>query len=519
MKLRNKLLLYFFNISILILIVGMIFYFQLKNLVEPLTPQSIPLSVQQLENVIDRNDIMHRLMYQQLLVEHNLENYVFTNNNISLQAYYMNNSIITQLLDRARNINPPQLPLLENVYHSIGVQRAKIINLMQTNQAVLAKQQIIDAGYIKAIEDFKIELSHYFDQPNATSNETAVVTVKLATKNAHNILQKSLNSTLIIFFDAMLISLILVFFSSKSIVQPINLLRNNIEQMGKDKIVIKINPILLRLNSEVGDLARSFSELLNKLSAATVLRDELLMEIKRHKETELQLEETAARLKQSNLDLDQFAYAASHDLRSPLQAIQNLAQWVVEDCYQLLPEESKKNLDLIIKRVHRLDALVTKMLEYSRVSHITQDLERIDLNILVSDIVEDLSPPPHIKIVIDTSLPVLLTEKAKITQVFLNLISNAIKYNDKQKGFINIGHKVITHYHQFYVSDNGCGIDLQYHQKIFEIFQTLQSRDTIEGSGIGLAIVKKIIEKVGGKIWLTSIIRQGTTFYFNWPIS
>ena len=518
MSLRTKLFLYFLSISLLIIIVGMIFYFQLKNLVEPLTPQSIPRSVEQLANTIDRNETVNKLMYQQLLVEKNLEYYIATGQRLPLQEYYMNNSIVFQLLSKVSDIDPKQYDALQKKWDVISLFRDDLIKQMEGGQAQLVKQQVSNDHYQAAVYDFKKALTSYFKGPETNTNESAVITVKLAAKNSHAILEESLNITLIVFFDAVLASLILVFVSTRSIVRPINTLRNNIEKIGVDQFALSISSELLTLKGEVGDLARSFSELFIKLSAATVLRDELLKEIQRQKETERQLEETAARLNESNLDLDQFAYAASHDLRSPLRAIESLIRWIEEDCYQLLPEDSRKNFDMIKRRLHRLDALIAGMLEYSRAGNITHEHEHIDLNKLVSEIIDNLAPPAHIKVSIDTELPILKADKAKITQVFLNLISNAIKYNDKLQGFINIGFVLMDNSNQFYVKDNGCGIETEFHEKVFDIFQTLQSRDTIESSGIGLAIVKKIIDKSGGKIWLSSKLHEGTTFYFTWPV-
>ena len=157
--------------------------------------------------------------------------------------------------------------------------------------------------------------------------------------------------------------------------------------------------------------------------------------------------------------------------------------------------------------------------EYSRAGREIQEQETVNLNQLMPEIIDNLAPPDTINIHIISILPIINTERAKLSQVFMNLIGNAIKYHDKKDGYINIGHKITGDYHQFYIEDNGCGIEQKFHEKIFEIFQTLHSRDTIESSGIGLAIVKKIIESKGGKIWLTSQPHEGTTFYFTWPIS
>lgn len=493
----------------------MLFYFQLKNLIEPLTPQNIPHSVEQLEKAIDKNTIINKLLYQQLLSEKNLENYVFTKKIVSLNDYYMNNTYLSQLLEKSKPFYEQSRGELETKLNDLQLLNTKIINAMQQNNTAYAMQLIISHHYSSLTQNIKKILSN--PSMDASANEAAVVDVKLATKHITHILQSNLRMTLIIFFDAVLASLILVFFSIRAISKPIDLLRSNIENLNIVTFTTPINPKLLQLKGEIGDLARSFNVLFNKLRTTTVLKDDLLTEVEFRKQIEKKLKILTSNLTESNRDLDQFAYAASHDLRAPLRAIENLATWIEEDCYQQLPEESQKHFQLIKKRVHRLEALITGMLEYSRVGKITGTLAIINLNQLLTDIVDNLSPPEHIQIALDQVMPIFKSNKIALTQVFLNLINNAIKYNDKAQGHISIGFKKLKYFYQFYVTDNGKGIESQFYSRIFEIFETLESRDVIESSGIGLAIVKKIILKMGGKIWLDSVVGQGTTFYFTWP--
>ncbi|KTC64846.1 sensory box histidine kinase (plasmid) [Legionella adelaidensis] len=517
MALKSKLLFYFFCISILFIIVGSIFYLQLSNLIEPLTPRSIPLSVEKLATIKENSELKNKLIIQQLQLDFNLEKFLTTKKNIYLQRYYKNYYTFTHLLNAAHKVNPSQWANLETHFLNMQNTQAIIIENIKEGKSDTARELIEGSEYTLATKEYQNKLNMYFDTAS-TQYETAVITVKLATKNSHQILQKSLRTTLIIFLNAVLISIVLIIGSAQTLVQPINELRSNIENMDVEKLNLKINPVLLTQEDEIGDLARAFDKLFHNLREVTVLRDELIAEVKRHKKTEKQLRITASRLKESNIELDQFSYAASHDLRTPLRGIESLVSWIEEDCYAILPKNARKNFELIRSRVQRLDALINGMLEYSHAGRFSQEKEIVDLNALLKEIIDNLAPPPHIEITVDTDLPVLRVYKAKITQVFLNLINNAVKYNDKDKGFINIGHRRTDGFYEFYVSDNGVGIPTEFHQKIFEIFQTLHSRDEIEGSGIGLAIVKKIVEKHGGEVWLESITNVGTSFYFTWPI-
>lgn len=229
-----------------------------------------------------------------------------------------------------------------------------------------------------------------------------------------------------------------------------------------------------------------------------------------------ELVKTSTLLKKRNQELDNFAYVTSHDLKAPLRAIANLATWLGEDLAGQIPEENQKQLKLMQSRVWRMDSLIQGLLEYSRVGKKHTPVTTVNIGDLVKDVVDSLSPPPEFKIVVADEMPTLTTEILLLQQVFSNLIGNAIKYHPRQSGQITISAVEKEQFYEFAVSDDGLGIDPQYHNRIFTIFQTLQARDTIESTGIGLSIVKKIVESQGGKIWVQSQLGEGATFYFTW---
>jgi len=223
-------------------------------------------------------------------------------------------------------------------------------------------------------------------------------------------------------------------------------------------------------------------------------------------------------LEVANNELNDFAYIVSHDLKAPLRAIGSLSQWLYTDYKDKFDPAGKAQLDLLVGRVNRMQNLIDGILEYSRVGKTQKEKETFDPNIILQEVIDSLSPPSHISIVIDTPLPVVHYDKTRIRQVFLNLIGNAIKYMDKPKGEIHVGCLHDGNFWKFYVKDNGPGIDEKYYELVFQMFQTLNARDDIESTGIGLPIVKKIIEMHGGKIWIESEIEKGSTFYFTVPI-
>ncbi|CAN5913535.1 hypothetical protein BH11BAC7_BH11BAC7_08700 [soil metagenome] len=229
------------------------------------------------------------------------------------------------------------------------------------------------------------------------------------------------------------------------------------------------------------------------------------------------LEKNFNELTKKNKELDEFAYVVSHDLKAPLRGISNIISWIEEDHDHEISPEIKRNLILIKGRAIRLENMINGLLDYARVSKGKKDVQKFNVANLVNEIV-DLLVPENYEVIVDENMPELVTEKLLMEQIFSNLISNAVKYNDKSIGRITITSREITGYYEFSVSDNGAGIQSEYFEKIFVIFQTLQERDAFESTGVGLAIIKKIIEEHKGSIWVKSKFGEGSTFTFTWPI-
>lgn len=232
-----------------------------------------------------------------------------------------------------------------------------------------------------------------------------------------------------------------------------------------------------------------------------------------------QMRDIVQQLRKSNAELDQFAYVASHDLRAPLRGIANLSRWIEEELGSAaLNDEVKRMLDLLRGRVTRMEGLIDGILEYSRIGRVRAKSQRIDVGQLVNDTVDLLSPPAEMAVQVSSTLPTLQGDRLLLQQVFLNLIGNAIKHGGRSDLLVRVDCRdVDSQWVEFSVSDNGPGIEPQYHQKIFVIFQTLVARDKLESSGVGLALVKKIVEGNGGQITLESSLGKGAVFRFTWP--
>ncbi|MBC6606612.1 CHASE3 domain-containing protein [Hymenobacter sp. BT188] len=227
---------------------------------------------------------------------------------------------------------------------------------------------------------------------------------------------------------------------------------------------------------------------------------------------------TITQLERRNNELDQFAYVVSHDLKAPLRGIESASRWIEEDLGQELPDHIREFLQLMRIRVHRMENLISGILELARVGRTAQTQERVNVRELLTEIVDSLAPPDGFTVDLPSYLPTLITNRVQLQQVFTNLISNAFKYHDHpETGTVRIGCREDRQQYTFSIADDGPGIDPEYHERIFVIFQTLTDRDTLESTGVGLAIVKKIVERQGGTIKIESEEGKGAIFTFTWP--
>ncbi|HML06258.1 MAG TPA: ATP-binding protein, partial [Methanobacterium sp.] len=227
-------------------------------------------------------------------------------------------------------------------------------------------------------------------------------------------------------------------------------------------------------------------------------------------------------LKRSNEELQQFAYVASHDLQEPLRAISSFTQLLERRYHDKLDENADEFMDYIVEAAQRMQQMILDLLEYSRVTTKGEEFKEIDINealdtalFYLKSLIEDCNVE-----ITHNELPKIMADQSQLTKVFQNLISNAIKFkkpDEPPKIYISSRKDEENNEYIFSVQDNGIGMDSQYSERIFTIFQRLHTRDEYPGTGIGLSIVKRIMERHGGKIWVESELGKGSTFYFALP--
>ncbi|MBT8326606.1 MAG: PAS domain S-box protein, partial [Bacteroidia bacterium] len=242
-----------------------------------------------------------------------------------------------------------------------------------------------------------------------------------------------------------------------------------------------------------------------------------IRDITDRKEIEAQKEVLLEELESVNQELRDFAYIVSHDLKAPLRSIGSLSDWLIQDYTNVLDDEGRKLLTLLKTRIGRMHGLIEGVLQYSKVGRLQDEKKDVDINILLEEIIDLIDPPKSYKIIIAPNLPIVSYDKVRLQQVFQNLLSNAVKFMDKPQGRIEVLFTQNDTHYQFAIKDNGPGIEEPYFDKIFQIFQTLKARDEYESTGIGLSIVKRIVELNGGLVSVESEIGKGSIFSFTIP--
>lgn len=268
----------------------------------------------------------------------------------------------------------------------------------------------------------------------------------------------------------------------------------------------------VRSKDEIGTLAQSFNEMTDKLVAAKAIVEEKKAELEKQHEL----------LAEANRELDAFTHTVSHDLQAPLRGVASFATFLEEDYKDKLDEEGREHLKEIREGTTRMSTLIQDLLALSRITRIKNPFEEVDINEMIVAVCKRIEfdiKKHKVTMNIDKMMPTIICDRIKLTEVFLNLINNAIKFSSKQKEspIVDVIYEDAGDFYQFSVKDNGIGIDPKYHEKVFGIFKRLHSQDEFEGSGAGLGIVKKVVDDHKGKVWIESEEGKGTKFLFTIP--
>ncbi len=448
------------------------------------------------ENVIRMSAQVHRGIID---MENSLRGYLLTGKESFLQPYYAGEQDVPKLISELKDLvkddsfQNGKLDTISSFYTQWHDRFA--ISLIAWKQNSI----ISDADEKEFARLLALELRN-----EVGKNLTDAIRNKFKQFNNHeytlrqhrrDILSESVERTNNISILLIVVSLLLGITGAYYITKTIS---NRIKEMVTAAERIAQGYFKVEIQDSRTDELTSLSQSLNKMAAT--------------------LDDTFTDLERKNADLNQFAYVVSHDLKAPLRGIENVMSWIYEDVGDKLDPQVKQYLEMITGRTKRMENLINGILDFSRVGRNKKPVESVNVHNMLEEIINSMAPPKDFTIEIKPDMPVLITERMYLEQVFANLISNAIKYHDRQNGHIEIGVNSEDKFYTFYVKDDGPGIEQEYHERIFIIFQTLKERDAFESTGVGLAIVKKIIEDKGGSIWVESEPGKGATFFFTWPV-
>lgn len=369
------------------------------------------------------------------------------------------------------------------------------------NEAVTAGNYIIDIT--DQLNEKLAKFENYVEEIDRILDDEIQFLIHLETERVAKDAQSSGETAIsfLVVAGIMIFSIVVVmgWYVSGSITAATNRLTEGAEQFSRGNLDYRINAMK---DDELDMLARSF----NKMA-----------DVRRR--TEKQIVASMEALEHSNQELDDFAYIASHDLKEPLRGIANYSQFLLEDYEDKLDDDGISKLKTLTILAGRMDNLIETLLTYSRVGRVDLARGEIDLNQIVQEVLATLEirlKEECVEVRKPRQLPTILCDGARIGEVFRNLITNAMKYNNKDQKWIEIGSEPTEKSdHTLYVRDNGIGIRERHIVDVFKIFKRLHGRDKYGGgTGAGLAIVKKIIDRHNGEIWIESIPGAGTTFYF-----
>ncbi len=462
--------------------------------------------------------------------------------------------------------------ILKRVYNS---HKLDLINICQEPGLADIKKRIIVADRrfdkVRLVQKEIIAFSDTFDQNKNVNLKDSMLVRREVIELEINKIKLDLNETslmaiavfnklttqkfasyrtlsyllLIMIFAIMLLSILSVYITNVTIIQPIKELSGILDEVGEGKI-INFQSHITR-EDEIGEMINSAQKVVQGFKtkeqvanaigkgdyeikvpmlsrkdrlgkALTEMRDNLKLSKQRVEETISSLESANVRLEKKNKELDQFAYITSHDLKSPLRGINNLAEWIEEDLDGKMSDESKKYFFLLKGRVHRMEALINSILTYSRAGKTAESQTKLEATDLVTNVLNNCDIPENCTILIDDQLPKVTANRKDFYEVLNVFITNAINHNTSFEPIVNITGGLKGSFAEFCIADNGPGIDAEYHEKVFTIFQTLERRDDVENIGAGLAIGKKIVEDYGGATWVQSEKGNGSKFYFTWPL-
>jgi len=380
--------------------------------------------------------------------------------------------------------------------------------------------------YLVSVNDKNRKEDNHLLSSGAEKKTIGYVLVSLSKASLADIQKKVFKNSILSALVASLVIIVLLQSLINRLIAPLLNVRNAMQKASNGESYIKDTP---KGTKEICDITIAFYQLMGVIDeredALMRQNDQLSERIEIQLQTEkalrattTELEQYAAELERSNHDLDQFAYIASHDLKTPLRAISHLSNWIEEESGDKLTIESGNKMELLRGRVRRMEALINGLLQYARAGKTNKGIVKTDIEVLVRKTIAKIDGAERVILEIPEDIPVIETYREPLSQIIYQLIDNSIQHHDNKREIrISIRVKERENRYEITVKDNGPGIEERYYKKVFTIFQTLQARDKKESNGVGMALVKKVVDIYGGAISIKQVEEGGTSVVITWP--
>ena len=513
----------FLLISALAVTIGIVFLIQLRNISAPLNDE-IPLSIERLNHTSEIDGLVQLMRYYDEVLTQSARNYTFTGDKQWERRYHAFkpdlDDVIDQVIEKSDETN-------REIFKGIHEANLALIEMHRSALEHANEGDFSAAGQILQSDEYWAQkrlyesgLRDYFSKRGIgyeRAFESSAITVKLAAKNAQEALRTSINLTITFIFLTIVISVGVSILIARSIARPLRSLTDYAQRIGKGDLSRQV-PV--SSNNEIGDLARTLNKMTLDLQNTTVSRDELAGEVERRKGAEEELERQVQDLARSNAELEQFAYVASHDLQEPLRMVTSYTQLLAKRYKDKLDSNANEFISFAVEGATRMGKLINDLLAYSRVGTHGNSLGPTDAKAILHEALANLlmAIKENEAVITHDQLPNVIADRGQMGRLFQNLIGNAIKFRNESPPQVHISAQQKEDEWVFSVRDNGIGIDPEFAERIFIIFQRLHTREEYSGNGMGLAVCKKIVERHSGHIWVESQPGNGATFYFTIPI-
>ncbi|MDD5234229.1 MAG: ATP-binding protein [Syntrophales bacterium] len=472
---------------------------------------TLAFSYRMMEEIQANGNVVRQIRTSVIGLNHIAHSYILYREERPKQQFRAEHDFLMQLIASIRFRSPDHQQILDRISVESQLMKENFLKLVSYYERPASH------GNDEMFMDLEERLVGQFLVGAQKADTDASLLRDLVDDDIRNAQAQTIALIFVVIFIAIVPLTIILFRTKRNIDASLTVLRTGTEAVGAGNLHHRIG---ISGDDELAELARSFDGMTGKLHEVTVSKDELQKEVEERKRAEKELKKRTFELEYANKELESFSYSISHDLRAPLRTINGFSAMLTEKLGNKLDEEGKRFLDTIRNSSKKMDNLICDLLAFSRVGRAELSRNTIDMSKLTDDLWQEqvAANPGRMMELKKGNLPQAAGDRTLIRQVLSNLLANAVKFSQKREpALIEIGGESSGRENVYCVRDNGTGFDMKYYEKLFGVFQRLHNEQEYEGTGVGLAIVRRIIQRHGGRVWAEGAVGKGAVFYFSLP--